>query len=382
MSEVVELLSALVRIDSTNPSLRAEAPGERELAEALARRLGALGLEVDLWDVLPGRPNVVARLRGRATASGGQAPSLALCGHLDVVGASSPDAFEPQVRDGRMYGRGAADMKAGLAAAVLAVEAVVASGVPLPGDLLVAGLIDEEWRSAGAEALPLRHRADAAILVECTQLDVVTAHGGFAWFDIESRGVAAAGADPEHGVDSIALLGPVLSGITRLDRDLAQRPPATYGRGSIHAATIAGGEQYPTYPDRCALGVERCLVAGETVAQAGAEIDELLAAARRADRRFDGDATMVVGREPVTLDADEPVVAALRRAVAETLGRPPRVRGDIGWMDSGLLAAAGIPCVVFGPEGHGEHTADEWVDLASIDACARALQATARAFCA
>jgi acetylornithine deacetylase/succinyl-diaminopimelate desuccinylase-like protein len=393
MSDVAELLSALVRIDSTNPSLRAGAPGEQALAHELARRLSALGLEVDLWDVLPGRPNVVGRLRGSGRAAaepgdrlgsrrpGGPARSLLLCGHTDVV-AAAPEAFVPAVRDGRLLGRGAADMKAGLAAALLAVEAIVASGVPLAGDLLVAGLIDEEWRSAGAEALPARYSPDAAVMVECTALDLVTEHGGFAWFEIESRGVTAAGADTSHGVDAIALLAPVLAGISRLDAELARRPPAPYGRGSVHAATIAGGDQYPVYPGRCTLGVERCLVAGESVAQATTEVDGLLAAARAADARFDGAWSLVVGREPAALDAGAPVVAALAGGVAQALGRQPVIRGDIGWMDSGLLAEAGIPCVVFGPDGRGEHTGDEWVDLASVAACARALEAAARAFCA
>ena len=163
-----------------------------------------------------------------------------------------------------MYGRGAADMKCGFAAMLLAVEALLAGGAQLRGDLYVAGVIDEEWESAGAEALPARYRPDACVLVECTGLDVVTEHGGFAWYEIESHGVEAAGVDPEHGVDAIALLAPVLAGITALDAELATRPRAAYGRGSIHASTIEGGTQLPAYPARCTLGVERCTIAGET----------------------------------------------------------------------------------------------------------------------
>lgn len=386
MSDVAELLAALVRIDSTNPSLREGAPGERAFAEELARRFAALGLEVDLWDVLPGRPNIVARLRGTggAAAAGAATPaaarSLMFCGHLDVV-AAPPSAFQPRVEEGRMAGRGAADMKAGFAAMLLAVESIVRSGRPLAGDLYVAGLIDEEWESAGAAALPARYAPDAAIMAECTGLDVVTGHGGFTWFDVESEGVEAAGADADHGVDGIALLAPVLAGITALDARLAAAPPASYGRGSIHASTIEGGDQYPIYPARCRLGVERCLIAGESVAGSQAEMDALLAAARDADPRFHGAWSMVVGREPVALDETEPVVTAMTAGAAQALGRPPRLRGDIGWMDSGLLVEAGIPCVVFGPSGQGEHTAGEWVDLASVSACARALEAAARAFC-
>ena len=291
MSELEALLAEMVRIDSTNPGL-AGGPGEGAFAAWFARRLEGLGMEVDVWDVLPGRPNVVGRLPGS-----GDGPSLMLLGHLDVVGPWGPEAFEPVVRDGRMYGRGAADMKSGFAAMLLAAEALLAGGVRLRGDLLLAGVIDEEWESAGAEALPARHCPDACILVECTGLDVVTEHGGFAWYEVESHGVEAAGADPEHGVDAIALLAPVLAGISALDAELARRPHAAYGRGSIHASTIEGGTQLPAYPARCTLGVERCTIAGETVAQSLAEMEALLEAARFADPRFSAELRTVVARE-------------------------------------------------------------------------------------
>jgi len=376
MSELETLLAGMVRIDSSNPGL-AGGPGEAAFAAHLARLMEQLGMEVDLWDALPGRPNVVGRLPG---SGGGR--SLMLLGHLDVVGPWGPDAFTPVVREGRMYGRGAADMKCGFAAALLAVEALVAAGRRLPGDVLVAGVIDEEWESAGAAALTARWRPDAAALVECTDLEVVAEHGGFAWYELESRGVEAAGADPEHGVDGIALLAPVLAGITALDAELERRPHAGYGRGSIHASTISGGDHLPVYPARCTLSVERCLIAGENVAQARAEMEGLLGAAREADARFRGELRTVVAREPLEQSSDEPVIAAVAAAAAAVLGRPPVVRGDIGWGDSGLLVEAGIPVATFGPVGHGEHTSDEWVDLASVATTARVLERTALSFCA
>ncbi|MEI6449720.1 MAG: M20/M25/M40 family metallo-hydrolase [Actinomycetes bacterium] len=376
MSELETLLADMVRIDSSNPGL-AGGPGEAAFAAHLAALMERLGMEVDLWDALPGRPNVVGRLPG-----GGGGHSLMLLGHLDVVGPWGPEAFTPVVREGRMYGRGAADMKCGFAAALLAVGALIAAGRRLPGDVLVAGVIDEEWESAGAAALPARWRPDAAVLVECTGLEVVAEHGGFAWYEVISHGVEAAGADPQHGVDGIALLAPVLAGVSALDAKLERRPPARYGRGSIHAGTIAGGDQLPVYPARCALGVERCLIAGESVAQAQAEMEGLLAAAREADPRFRGDLRTVVAREPLEQAADEPVIAAVAAAAAAVLGRPPVVRGDIAWGDSGLLVKAGIPCATFGPVGHGEHTSDEWVDLASVATTAQVLERTALGFCA
>ena len=381
-ADLIDLLCDLVAIDSTNPGLVPGAAGEDKLVRFLARRLTSAGLQVDVWEPRRRRPNMVAVLPGH----GGGAPSLMLVSHLDVVGAP-PELFTPQVRNGRLYGRGSNDMKAGLAAAVtvaerLAAETRAAGGrSPLAGDLLIAGCADEEWASFGAEALVQRYHPQAAILPERTDLDVTVEHGGFTWFAIESLGVEAAGAEPDKGVDAIALLGPVLAGIAALDRDLDGRPHASYGRGSVHAATIEGGTQLPAYPGICRLGVERCLIAGESVAQSQAEIDELLAVAHAADPRFAASSRLVVGREPVALRRDDPVVLALVAAAASELGHAPRVRGDIGWADSGIFAEAGIPCAQFGPIGDGEHTSGEWVDLASVGLVARVLEAAARHYC-
>jgi acetylornithine deacetylase len=368
-----DLLADLVAADSTNPDLEPGGAGEGAVVAILAAGMEALGMEVDVWDVAPGRPNVVGRLPG---TGGGR--SLMLCGHTDVVGAA-PEAFVPRTADGRMHGRGTSDMKAGLAAALAAVERLASD--PPAGDVLVAGVIDEEWASIGAQALVARHRADAAVLPEQTDLDVVYAHGGFAWYDVRSAGVEAAGGRPERGRDAIALAGPLLSGIAELDRALALRATAQWGRPSVHASTIRGGQGYPSYPAECVLGVERCLMPGESVAESVAEIEALLARARAADARFDGSFETLVAREPVLLDRDEPVVRAAVAAAGAVLGREPEVRSDYGWMDSGILVEAGIPCVVLGPVGDGLHTADEWVDLASIDACAAIYAEMARRFC-
>jgi len=373
---VVELARQLVAVDSTNPELVPGGAGEAEVAGLIAGRLRAAGLEVTLTEAAPGRPNVVGRLRGRG---GGR--SLMLCGHMDVVGAP-PSGFAPVIRDGRLYGRGTVDMKGGLAAAVLAVERLAASGRPLDGDVLLAGVIDEEWVSAGAERLVAEHRADAAILPEQSDLGVIVEHGGFAWFEVRSRGRESPGIEPDVGVSAIALLAPVLEGLVELDRELAGRPRPGYGRPSVHPSTISGGTQFPVYAGECTLGIERCLVAGESVADARAEVEALLERARAADPRFAADVRLVVGREPVRLGETDPLVRALDWAIAAHTGRAPEHAGDMGWADSGILAEAGIPCAIFGPTGDGHHTAEEYVEIESLIACAEIIEQTARAFCA
>ncbi|MEO9176587.1 MAG: M20/M25/M40 family metallo-hydrolase [Gaiellales bacterium] len=374
-AEAADLVTALVALDSTNPQLVPGGVGEGPVADYLARRLGAVGLELDVWEVLPGRPNVVATLRGT-----GAGKKLMLCGHMDVVRGSDAQ-FRPELRDGRLYGRGAVDMKGGIAAAVLAVERLARAG-RLPGDVSIALVVDEEWLSVGAEALVGRHVPDAAIFPEPSNLDVVVEHGGFAWFEVESTGVEAAGGDTEHGRDSIAMLGPVLGDIRALDRELATRPAPAWGRASIHASTITGGDQLPVYPASCTVGVERCLIPGETWRGAEDEIRDMLARARAGDPELLASFTTIVGRDPISIGRDEPVAVALLDAVQAERGTPAVVRGDIGWMDSGILFESGVPCLTFGPIGAGEHTAVEWVDVASVETCAKVLERAARSFCA
>ncbi len=230
--DAAELVSALVERDSTNPQLVPGGAGEGPVAEYLAQRLAAAGLELDLWDVLPGRPNVVATLRGDPAGR-----TLMLCGHTDVVRGSDAQ-FRPELRDGRLYGRGAVDMKGGIAAAVLAAERLARQGT-LPGDLIIALVIDEEWLSAGAEALVGRHDADAAIFPEPSNLDVVIEHGGFAWFEVESTGFEAAGGDTD--------LGP------RRDRDArpgARGHPDARPRARHAARPGLGPREHPRVDDR------------------------------------------------------------------------------------------------------------------------------------
>jgi acetylornithine deacetylase len=369
-----QLIAALVACDSTNPGLVPGGVGEHAVAQLIAAELSAAGLEVELSDALPGRPNVVGRLRGT-----GGGPTLMLCGHSDVV-AAPPGLFTPRVRDGRLFGRGATDMKAGLAAALAAVRRLAAD--PPPGDVIVAAVIDEEWLSAGAEALAATVHADAAIVLETTQLDVVVEHGGFAWFELESTGCEAAGDDTEHGRDAIAHLGAALSEIAALDRLLAAGPAAAYGRPSVHVGTIAGGVQLSAWPGRAVAGVERCLTAAEQPGDVRAEIAEAAARARVREPGLELAVREVLMRPGIVLDTGHPVVTSLARSFSDVTGRAPRLRGDMGWMDSGVLVEAGIPSVVFGPVGAGEHTEEEWVDLASAALCAEVLTATARSFCA
>jgi acetylornithine deacetylase len=367
MDAVAELVSQLVAIDSTNPDLVPGGAGEAAVAEFAAGWLERAGLEVSLREAAPGRPNVVARAPG---TGGGR--SLLLNAHMDVVGVEGiADPFSPRIEGGRLYGRGGFDMKGGLAAIMLAGARAAAAG--LAGDVIVAAVCDEEYASIGCEALAQDVWADAAILTEPTALDVCVAHKGFLWLAVETAGVAAHGSRPDLGVDAIAAMGGVLTGLERLAADLASGSAhPLLGPGSVHASLIEGGRELSSYPDRCVLHLERRTIPGETRDQVEAEV-RAVAGAAQVRTTFE--------RAPFEVDPQAAIVQAIRGHAAAVLGHDPAVVGHSAWMDAAVLSAAGIPTVVFGPAGAGAHAVEEWVDLASVAACADVLEAVARDFC-
>jgi acetylornithine deacetylase len=372
LEQAERLVAALVAIDSVNPALVPGGAGEAEVMGFAAAWLADAGLEVDLVQAAPGRPSVVATARG---TGGGR--SLMLNGHLDTVGVEGMrEPHTPRVRDGRLYGRGGYDMKGGVAACMLAAAAAV--DAELAGDVIVSAVADEEHSSVGIQAVLAQRRADACIVAEPTSLDVVVAHKGFAWWEITAAGRAAHGSQPHLGVDAIAAIGPVLVAVGELERSLAGRRHELLDRGSVHASLIAGGQELSSYPERCVLAVERRTLPGEDAAQLDAELARLVAAGA-GDARLSGRTTLV--RAPFEVSPEEPIVALLRECAASQLGREPAVRGHSAWMDAAFSSAAGIPTVVFGPDGGGAHAVEEWVDLASVRDCAQVLLATARAFC-
>jgi acetylornithine deacetylase len=371
---VEALVAALVAIDSVNPRLVPGGAGEAEVMRYAAAWLADAGLDVDVVEAAPGRPSVVGTARGRG---GGR--SLMLNGHLDTVGVegmSEPHA--PHARDGRLYGRGGYDMKGGVAACMLA--AAAAARAELSGDVIVSAVADEEHSSIGVQAVLEHVRADACIVAEPTSLDVVVAHKGFAWWEISAAGRAAHGSQPQLGVDAIAAVGPVLIAVVELERALAGRTHELLGRGSVHASLIAGGQELSTYPERCVLSIERRTLPGEDAAQLDAELARLVAAGAGGPAELSGVTTLV--RAPFEVSPQEPIVTLVRERAAARLRREPAVRGHNAWMDAAFTSAAGIPTVVFGPDGAGAHAVEEWVDLASVRECAEVLLATAVAFCA
>jgi acetylornithine deacetylase len=374
-NDTVELLSKLVAIDSVNPSLVPGGAGEREIAAFVSAWARDAGLEVEVLEATPGRPSVIARARG---TGGGR--SLLLCGHYDTVTVEGMRDPRMRIEGDRLYGRGAYDMKAGVAAALIACREAASLG--LAGDVIVAAVADEEHASLGVQEVLATLRADAAIVTEPTELEVVVAHRGFVWSEIVVRGRAAHGSRPHLGVDAIVKTGPVLTALGELDVALADRTHPLLGRGSVHASVIEGGEELSSYPARCAVGIERRTLPGEGAADVERELASLLDACRAADPELQAGQRTLLVRDPFEVEETEPIVELLRAGAAEVLGRPPSIGGASYWADAAFIAAAGIPAAMFGPAGEGAHAAEEWVSIASTQAVARTLVAVAARACA
>jgi acetylornithine deacetylase len=382
MDPAIRLLRDLVAIDSVNPSLVAGAAGEAAIAQAVAGHLRQIGLDVEMQEVAPGRANVIGVLEGR-----GKGRSLMLCGHVDTVGVEGMDApFDPVERDGRLYGRGAQDMKGGVAAMIDAAR-VIAQGTGgglRAGRIIVAAVVDEEYASLGADALVTRWRADGAVVTEPTDMQIAIGHKGFAWFEVQTRGRAAHGSRPREGRDAILRMGRVLRELEDLDRRLQGQPPhPLMGTASLHASIIEGGRELSSYPDRCVLKLERRTVSGETQTGVEREIEEILARLRAADAEFEASATPLFARPPYEIARDHDLPGTLARA------RQAHVPGDdrpfVGmsfWTDAAVLGSAGIPSVLFGPGGAGLHSVEEYVEVQDVLRCRDTLAALARGWCA
>jgi len=366
-----DLVAALVRIDSANPDLVPGGAGEAEIAEFVAGWLRDAGLEVELDEAAPGRPNVVAVAPG----TGGGA-SLMLNAHMDTVGVEGVERpFEPVVEGGRLHGRGAYDMKGGLAACMLAAKRLRSER--LSGDVVLTAVADEEYASIGVQSVLERWRTDAAIVTEPTALRVCVAHKGFAWAEIETHGRSAHGSRPDEGEDAITLMAPALARLAELQSELdASEGHELVGPGSVHASLIDGGQELSSYPARCVLSLERRTIPGETAEDVLRECEALIDGIDRAEAR------LRLVREPFRVDPETAVVRAVARAAAAVTGARAELYGETYWMDAALIQASAIPTVVFGPAGEGAHAVDEWVDLASVDACADGLVRAALELCA
>jgi acetylornithine deacetylase len=364
--DAIALTRHLVAIDSRNPSLVNDGPGEDACARALARTLGSWGFRVELQETGANRPNVIARI-GRSGAR-----AILFNGHLDTVGVEGMvhAPWDAAVRSGRLYGRGSSDMKAGVAA--MCVAALRVADANLDGEVIVAAVTDEEFESLGTRALVASGiGAEAAIVTEPTRLAICPAHRGFAWLELVVHGRAAHGSRYDLGVDAITLAALVLAELDVYQRTvLAAITHPLLGRPSLHASIVTGGLGLSTYPDRCRVQLERRTLPGESAADFTREVEAACARVRARVPEFSADLVPGFAQAANDVAATHPLVRALVASL-ERVGARVSIEGLPCWTDAALLTAAGIPAICFGPGDIGlAHSAEEYV---SVDEIGRAV---------
>lgn len=367
-----DLLSALVAIPSVNPAYDPASPGENEIGDAIVEWGRALGLESHERDVVDGRRNIQLRLRSRSPRR-----TILIEGHLDTVGLMPPGAGTvASVVDGRLSGRGACDAKGAIAATLLALAELVAAP-PEHTDVVFLGAIDEEYVFRGISAfIADGELPDAAVVLEPTDLRIVTEHNGVVRIELVVAGVAAHSSRPEEGHNAILDALEVLRVLTRWTEDSTAAAPGSPPR-ILAVTTVSGGTAINVIPDSCRIGLDLRIRPAEHPNEVLAEIEALLAAIPGVDARID---RVLLTDGGMSTNASSDVVVAAQTAAGLHQLPVGVVRVPYG-TDGSKLARAGVPTIVFGPgsirTAHGD---DEWVDLADVEKAARVIRDLVRAF--
>lgn len=379
--ELAALTADLVSIDSVNPVLDPSHPGETEVARFVADWAEQRGLDVRWLEHRPGRPSVIVTAHGS-----GSGRTLLLNGHFDTVGVTDMEApFAPTVSGGRMYGRGAGDMKAGLAACMLALDGARRHG--LAGDLILTAVADEEHDSIGtretlAELKRTGTRIDAAIVAEPTDLEILVAHRGFSVFEVALEGKASHTSQPSEGINALTHLGKLLHAVERRARAIRERSPhPLLDVGSLQPVLASGGHELFTTPAHASLTLERRTLPGESSALVEAELRDLIADVAREEPSLAASMRTLVAREPFEAPRGSEIEHLLAAAIETERGVAPARVGAPYWTDAALIADEGVPTLLFGTVGGGYHQTVEWVDLASADVVRRVLERLAVGFC-
>ncbi|GAA4508775.1 MULTISPECIES: M20 family metallopeptidase [Nonomuraea] len=379
---VVEFTRALVRVPSTNDPARGR--NEQPAADLVAARMREWGWEPVVYEAAPGRPNVVAVVEG----GGGDGPTLMFEGHTDVVTEGdlsewTVDPFGGEIRDGKLWGRGSADMKSGLAATLYATRALQLAG-PFPGRIKVCALADEEGLMIGAHHFVdqgLAADVDGAIVAEPEAGEICAVAKGALRLRVDFTGKMAHGAMPQHGRNPVQAVGALLTGLRELQAELQKRFPAHEHLGEVYVTPTvvrAGSEeQVNVIPATASVFVDVRTIPGVGHQDVADRVAELAA--------WDGiasEVSILVDRPPVDVPVSDPVVAALAAAHRDVTGEEPVYGGVPGSTDGTVLTHwGGVPSVVYGPGGKWiAHQADEYVEVDEIVRCTRVFAEAARRF--
>ena len=367
--ELVELTQSLIRIPSHK-----DTPGqERDIAAFMNEYLQNNQIESVLHPVVDERSNVIARVLGNGTGR-----SLMFNGHTDTVLPynMTVDPYAAEIKDGKIYGRGAVDMKGALACFMMTLIIMRRSGFVPGGDVIFTGVIGEEGKSEGTEYIVKSDiRADAAIVGEPSDYEYAVGHRGLEWFDVIIRGKSSHSGRPERGVNAIEH---AMTFIQRVKQDLYPVLKEKYdeysGESVMNFGTITGGTEQSTVADRCVIRLDRRFIPGETKESVMAEYQDIIDRLSKEDPTFDAEirvtpeSLLELYHPPLITSVNEPIVSAVRESIRDVILREPAITRGIGWSDAGLLKTyANIPTVVFGPGDLSlAHTEQEHISIEDL----------------
>jgi acetylornithine deacetylase/succinyl-diaminopimelate desuccinylase family protein len=368
---VTGLLSDLVAIPSVNPMGRPlSGPGflEAGMSDFLERWFRDRGIPFERQTVSPGRDNLIARYE-----SPHRRRTVLFDAHQDTVPTDGMtiDPFAAEIRDGKLYGRGACDIKGGMAAMLIALDRLVRERPEGSASVVMACTVDEEFTHTGSSHLATSpHGADVAVVAEPTMLNLVTRHKGAVRWKIRTRGVACHSSTPHLGQNAIYRMAAVVDALAGHAEELARSSDPILGPPTLSVGRIEGGQSVNVVPDWCEIEIDRRVIPGEAPLDCMKRVEELL-------RRRLGEVDWIEFLPPwVNMPALSPGesdqggwIDVARGAVGRAIGRPPEIMGVPYGTDAGPLGAAGLPCIVLGPGDIAQaHTKDEWIDLDQVRA--------------
>jgi succinyl-diaminopimelate desuccinylase len=374
--ELIELTKQLVGIRSENP------PGEQnEIGDFIESRMREIGLEVERYDLEPGKPNVIGKLEGKIAR-----PVLMLNGHVDTVPVGDAarwrsDPFKPVVRDAKLYGRGAADMKGGLAAMIHAAKNIVKMDSELKGTLLIACVVDEEVTGYGTKSLVERgYNADFAVVGEPTECAVLTAHKGVLEFNVSTTGISAHASTPRNGLNAIYKMSKVILAFQKYLDELEKNSHPLVGSPSVNVGKIWGGVASSVVPERCEIAVERRILPGEDPDGVKHGIQEVLETVKNDDPELKLDWRVTLEVDASETPFDSLIARISLEAVSEVTGIAQRPKGFAAACDMRFLVNRGkIPTVILGPGSLDQaHVSDEYVETKQLIDAARIYRLIAR----
>jgi succinyl-diaminopimelate desuccinylase len=370
-AELIELLRSLIRVDTVNPP-----GGERGAAEIAVEFARKNGLQAELVELEPGRANVEIQLPGR-----GEQAAILYCGHLDTVPLGNAPWTHPP-HDGFLdetliWGRGAVDMKGGVASMLMGLAELARQGTTLPGDVRFLGTIGEEVDCVGARAAAARGVMDGVgqlVIAEPTNLDVVVAHKGALFVRLTTRGRSAHGSMPEQGVSAIDHMTLVLDRLRGFD--FAVERHALLGPPTLGVGTISGGSAVNLVPDHCTAELDIRTVPGVSHATVLRAIQSILDDLSREHGQFAATMSVFGDYAPVGTSVQDPLVIATSRVVESVRGRPARIAGVSYFSDASvLLQTTGVPTVLCGPGDPSlTHQTDERLELRQLSQAAAIFQ--------